>query len=379
MDEEFPHIVRHDQNIDQVVDTFFNQINNPVLGNLSLHWEGPGESPSFYPMAIPDLFAEQPLVLFGRKQDSQSGTLVINGIEAGGKSFQQSLQVQFNPSGNAAIAQLWGRARIKDLMNQMVRGETTGGVDAVTKTALAYQLLSQYTAFVAVSDDVRVKNPETLTSVNVPVLMPEAISHEGVFGAAAPLPMRARMARPVAQRELAQRPPHLGGLFKRRTKAEKEETFTTMPADAIAPPQSPLESANIFEEVTQTDPTISASMATDDNESVPIMPAAASPQTSQSPTSSEQIHILQATGLTDQIRDQLEQHLQRLQLTAPQMGKLIFVLVIQTGRVKRTMLDEAASDSQSPETIEQIRQALVAWRCQSSLTETVRLEIMVQT
>ncbi|ODG99329.1 trypsin, partial [Nostoc sp. KVJ20] len=175
-------IIRHDEPVDEVVEKFFRQINNPVLANIQLQWEGDGESPTMYPSTPPDLFAEQPLVLFGRKSDAHSGKLHITGIAAGGRRYQHSFHLNFPQTGNPAIAQLWGRSRIKDLMNQMVSGDTKGGVEAVTDTALAYQLLSQYTAFVAVSDDIRVNPNEDSVSVQVPVEIPEAISHEGIFG-----------------------------------------------------------------------------------------------------------------------------------------------------------------------------------------------------
>lgn len=70
-------------------------------------------------------------------------------------------------------------------MNQRMRGETKAGVEAVTNTSLAYQLLSPYTAFVAISVDVRVNPQEQSVSVQVPVEMPEGVSHASVFGGAA--------------------------------------------------------------------------------------------------------------------------------------------------------------------------------------------------
>lgn len=174
-------IIRHDEPVDEVVEKFFHQINNPVLANIQLQWEGDGESPIMYPSTPPDLFAEQPLVLFGRKPDAHSGKLHVTGITGGGRRYQHSFHLDFPQTGNPAIAQLWGRSRIKDLMNQMVSGDTKGGVEAVIDTALTYQLLSQYTAFVAVSDDIRVNPNQDSISVQVPVEIPEAISYEGIF------------------------------------------------------------------------------------------------------------------------------------------------------------------------------------------------------
>jgi Ca-activated chloride channel family protein len=176
-------VVRQDEPTVEVAEKFFRQINNPVLANIQISWEGEGEAPVIYPSTLPDLFAEQPLVLFGRKQDRTAGNLRITGM-AGGKKRYKTFSLNFKGAGNPAIAQLWGRQRIKDLMKQMFAGEKKSLVEAVTDTALTYQLLSQYTAFVAVSEEVRVDPEGERVSVQVPVEMPEGVSYEGIFGAA---------------------------------------------------------------------------------------------------------------------------------------------------------------------------------------------------
>ena len=176
-------VVRQDEPTEAVAERFFRQINNPVLTNIRVTWEGEGEVPDLYPLAPPDLFAEQPLVLFGRVADGQNGRLRIRGTAAGGVPFDETLVVNFDrDTGNGAIAQLWGRARIKDLMNQMYAIETVDGVESITETALNYRLLSQYTAFVAVSEEVRVDPDGTRRTVEVPVELPEGTEYEGFFG-----------------------------------------------------------------------------------------------------------------------------------------------------------------------------------------------------
>ena len=148
----------------EVADKFFREINKPVVTNIEVNWIGDGEAPEIYPRQSPDLFASQPLVLYGRKQDSKSGQLKITGTIAGGQSYEEVLDVNFQQvSGNSAIAQLWGRSRIKDLMNQMYSRENPQGVSAVTQTALDYNLLSKYTAFVAVAEELPVEPKDTST------------------------------------------------------------------------------------------------------------------------------------------------------------------------------------------------------------------------
>ncbi len=175
-------VVRQDEKLDDAVERFFKQLADPVLTNVKVRWEGAGPAPEIYPGAAPDLFAAQPLVIFGRKKDRQPGTLVVTGTQAGGKRYEERFNLDFDPNGTGAIAQLWARSRIKDLMNQLYGNEVKSLVDQVTDTALAYRLLSQYTAFVAVSQEVRVDPDGTRRSVEVPVELPEGVSYEGIFG-----------------------------------------------------------------------------------------------------------------------------------------------------------------------------------------------------
>ncbi|NEO87298.1 MAG: VWA domain-containing protein [Spirulina sp. SIO3F2] len=176
------HVVRHDEPIDEVVEQFFGQINNPVLTNIRVTWQGEGRYPQIYPQYVPDLFASQPLVLFGRNRDRQPGILRVTGTTAQGRRYSETFEVSFDAQGNPAIAQLWGRARIKELMTRMTSGETRSGVEAVTQTALDYNLLSQYTAFVAVSEEVRVDPDGTTRTVDVPVELLDGTQYEGFFG-----------------------------------------------------------------------------------------------------------------------------------------------------------------------------------------------------
>lgn len=175
-------IIRHDESTTEISE-FFQRINNPVLTDIQITWEGDGESPIIYPQAPPDLFAEQPLILSGRKQDAIPGFLSISG-SAGCEGYEEIFHVKFDENDentdNSAVAQLWGRNRIKCLTNQMFSYQTKTGVEAVTQTALNYQLLSQYTAFVAVSDDIRV-NGDSI-SVQAAVEMPEAVSYQATMG-----------------------------------------------------------------------------------------------------------------------------------------------------------------------------------------------------
>jgi Ca-activated chloride channel family protein len=167
----------------QVADEFAQDISKPVLTNVTVEWLGAGDAPQVYPLYLPDLFANQPLVLHGRKADGQSGQLKITGTVAGGDTYEQVLDVVFEPDrGNGAIAQLWGRARIKDLMNRLYNNESQDRIDAVVETALSYRLLSKYTAFVAVVEEIRTNPNDPTLQQRVPVENPEGMEHPQTSG-----------------------------------------------------------------------------------------------------------------------------------------------------------------------------------------------------
>ncbi|MEH1783344.1 MAG: VIT domain-containing protein [Nostoc sp.] len=325
-------IIRHDEPTEEVAEKFYRQINNPVLTNIQISWQGDTESPVIYPKVAPDLFSEQPLVLFGRKQDRASGNLKISGIAAGGKHYEKTFHLIFEETGNVAVAQLWGRARIKYLMNQMVSFETKAGVEAVTETALTYQLLSQYTAFVAVSDDVRVEPGSEYLSMQVPVEMPEAVSYQGVFGS---LP---------------------AGGFAPQMKLSALASAEA--PDFLRQKRSP--PSPVAKEVE-----ISLSFDLEEIEQDEISDAAIN----------HQLEVISVTGLDEAEIANLTQHLQQLNFPSGFDGEIVFEFTVNKGRVERVMLDEEASILKDPVVVEKIKRSLLLWRVSPSTTGKVILTL----
>lgn len=325
-------VIRQDEPTQQVAEKFFRQINNPVLTNIQVKWEGNGKSPKIYPLLPPDLFANQPLVLFGRKQDRTNGTLRITGTAAGKNPYETTLKVNFDPSGNPAIAQLWGRARIKDLMNQMFGGETKSGVQAVTDTALAYRLLSQYTAFVAVSEEVRVDPNGKKRRVQVPVELPEGVSYEGIFG---PESVTIGSGK-LAPRAFTSGVASLGQATANSTAIGS----TTLSLPSIVPSSLPSSTA------------------------VPNQ-------------STSRIQVISADGLDRAARASLTQHLESVYLPTGVSGEIVFEFAVQNSRVGRIVLDNKASTLQDLAAIDPIKLLLTTWRPPQSVSGTIRLKLRI--
>ena len=338
-------IVRHDEPINEFVEKFFRQINNPVLVNLEITWQGEGENPVIYPSVAPDLFAEQPLVLFGKKGDRQAGTLEIKGVSAGGHQYVQTYQLDFTDPGNPAVAQLWGRHRIKDLMNQMVQYETKVGVETVTETALTYQLLSQYTAFVAVSDDVRVEPGTESISMNVPVEMPEAVEDEGVFGGTNYLQLK-RMS--LASAPVARSIPYLASPYLASDEEDEEIergiSFAPMACEEIAP----------------------------------SAPSKARRRRAKDPRGTSPVEVVSAAGLDEVAIDSLNEHLATLNVPRGTNGELVLEIVFGKMRASRIVVDADASTLADVELLKTIKKWLLSWRIPHSIGDTVRLTLRVR-
>jgi len=330
-------VIRQDEPTQEVAEKFFRQINNPVLTNIQISWEGAGEIPTIYPLSAPDLFANQPLVLFGKKRDKINGNLRIVGVAAGGKRYEKTLPVNFNSTGNSAIAQLWARARIKDLMNQMFGGETKSGVDAVTQTALTYRLLSQYTAFVAVSEEVRVNPDGTRQRVQVPVELPQGVSYQGIFG---------REESPVNAVNLQSVTPgrRVGG----STRSDFSDATRNQPS-APPPPPPP-----------------------------PPLPSPVPETPDQIAQSTSRIEVISADGLDASAIASLTQKLQNVNITNNISGEIVWELVLQNGRVRRIILDDKASTVKEQKVIDEIKRSLLSWQAPPSINNTIRLRLRIR-
>ncbi|MEW6496307.1 MAG: VIT domain-containing protein [Cyanobacteriota bacterium] len=365
-------IVRQDEPTEEVAEKFFRQINNPVLTNIQMSWEGTGEAPTIYPSVAPDLFAEQPLVLFGRKQDRTTGKLHITGVAAGGQPYEKTFNLVFEVEagkiptlqGNPAIAQLWGRARIKNLMNQMFDYEKKAQVEAVTQTALTYQLLSQYTAFVAVSEEVRVDPEGKSVSVQVPVEMPEGVSYEGIFG-------QASVADSGQYLNLARVSAPQSPKMSRSFGGGRGLSLGSF-AELSASYESPVDEF----ELSLIDPSIMED-ADEDEESTLLYSIA--PMSAPTPEPSQpQLQVVSVTGLDEAAIASVTQHLQQLYIPSGFSGGIVFELSVRKGRVLRVVVDEEASTLEETTIIELIKRSLSAWRVPSSATGTVRLTLRIQ-
>lgn len=177
---------------EKVATKFYDRIDAPVLTDIEIDWGELAEvveTGEIYPTLIPDLFSVKPVVVKGRYRTARDrrGEITLRGKTAAGpfeRSVKVTLEAEADP--NPALASLWARAKVENLMDRdllgMQRGQPDPGIkEAIVGVGLEYRLLTKYTSFVAVQEEVVTEGGQPRT-VEVPVEMPEGVSYEGVFG-----------------------------------------------------------------------------------------------------------------------------------------------------------------------------------------------------
>jgi Ca-activated chloride channel family protein len=172
-------IVRPDEDTRAAVQRFHDRIDAPVLTDIRIDWNGLAVTDTV-PARVPDLFAGQPLVVAGHYQAPGRATVTVHGQQAGrAVSFQVPVDLPAHapahPSpAHPSIGRVWARARMAELERALVRRADPALEAQILALALQHQLMSRYTAFVAV-DESRVTAGEAAREVKVPVEVPEHV------------------------------------------------------------------------------------------------------------------------------------------------------------------------------------------------------------
>ncbi len=159
---------------------FRSYVETPVLTGIKMAFRD-FSAYEAEPAAVPDLFAQRPLMVLGKYRGSPTGEIVVTGKTARG-DFQKRIQVAKGIASpeNSALRLLWARQRLRHLvdLSRLDRGDPR--VQEVTDLGLKYGLMTPYTSFVAV-DQVKRADGQVVT-VKQPLPLPEGVSDLAVEG-----------------------------------------------------------------------------------------------------------------------------------------------------------------------------------------------------
>lgn len=150
-----PFIVTQESEAAAAAARFREYIQTPVLTDIQVNTVG-FDVYDVHPAHLPDLFAQRPIILFGKWRGSPTGSFELRG-KTGHGDFVSSLEVGTSQpdESNRALRYLWARSRIAELSDYGSDHPDAGRVSEITALGLKYNLLTQYTSFIAVRELVR--------------------------------------------------------------------------------------------------------------------------------------------------------------------------------------------------------------------------------
>ena len=174
-----PYIITNQIDAEEKAEKFRKYINSPALTNIEISFEG-FDAYDIEPITIPDVFAERPIVIFGKYKGNADGKIKITG-DAGDKKYTFDMKVsEYSASeSNTAIKYLWARERIKLLDDYNNLQHSDERVKEVTQLGLTYNLLTNYTSFIAIDSEIRNAGGEQNT-VNQVLPLPQGVSNYAV-------------------------------------------------------------------------------------------------------------------------------------------------------------------------------------------------------
>ena len=167
-----PFIVTHEDQAAEAATRLRQYIDTPVLTGIDVTFEG-FNTYDVEPAHVPDLFANRPIVVFGKWRGSAAGSIAITG-HTGAGPYRTSIPVTRAgiDTKHAALRHLWARTRIAELADYSSVNDQRA--TEITALGLTYGLLTRYTSFVAVQELVR--TTDTGDEVDQPLPLPQGVS-----------------------------------------------------------------------------------------------------------------------------------------------------------------------------------------------------------
>ncbi len=172
-----PFIAIDEKEASVVADKFVEYVKHPLLTDIKVTFEG-FDAYEVEPISMPDLFAQRPLMLYGKYKNANGNIKVTGNTVKGNYVRKIPVTPSLEDKHNSALTYIWAREKIARLADY---GRI--GVDVkkeVTELGLKYHLMTDFTSFVAVDKVIR-KTGEVVT-VKQPLPLPQGVSDYAVGG-----------------------------------------------------------------------------------------------------------------------------------------------------------------------------------------------------
>jgi Ca-activated chloride channel family protein len=176
-----PFVVTQEAEAPAIAAKFREYIQTPVLTDIQFRAIG-FDIYDEHPAHLPDLFAQRPLILFGKWRGPAGGILELHGKTGHGDYLTRLDVAGVQPDdANRALRYLWARSRIAELSDYGASYLDGDRISAITSLGLKYNLLTRYTSFIAVRELVR-NTQGPAQNVDQPLPLPLGVSELAVGG-----------------------------------------------------------------------------------------------------------------------------------------------------------------------------------------------------
>ena len=171
--------IRPGGDIEQAVGSLATKVSSPVLTDLALRADGM-ELYDVQPQSLPDLFAGEELVVFGRFRGTGTGAVAVTGRRNGREERFNTNTAGGEQSGggNDYISQLWAARKAGALSREIrLHGPNPEVVSELKRLALRYGILTEYTSYlVQEPNQVAIRGREDALSPPAPAAQVGALS-----------------------------------------------------------------------------------------------------------------------------------------------------------------------------------------------------------
>ncbi len=150
-----PFIVTEESEAPAIAAKFREYIQTPLLTDIQIRSIG-FDTYDVHPAHLPDLLAQRPVILFGKWRGPVGGTFELQGKTGRGDYVTRLDVAGVQPDeANRALRSLWARTRIAELSDYGSGNIADDKIKEITSLGLKYSLLTKYTSFIAVLEQVR--------------------------------------------------------------------------------------------------------------------------------------------------------------------------------------------------------------------------------
>jgi len=176
-----PFVITKAEEAPAQAERFRDYIAAPVLTQVRVSFNGI-QAYDVEPLHVPDVLADRPVLCFGKWHGEAAGTMEVSGVSGEG-AFHQSFKVSEAKvmESSASLRNLWARHRIQLLGDYAGLANAKAQQQTITELGLKYGLLTEYTSFVAIDNQIRNQGGR-VESVTQPLPLPQGVADQAVGG-----------------------------------------------------------------------------------------------------------------------------------------------------------------------------------------------------